>query len=200
MQSVLVIKRQANLDGRDSCTQINGAHRILEPPPRLSTFKQRGGLRNRGCTSSTVTIRVPISTTPKAIPNPPRFSTFKRRGGGSGIRRASSQWIRSKHLDQWCTCDLDLSFLSVFKQRGPFPCHVSLWTILPPAICPSPLFWSMWSLSHLIIHSPPAVCLASFHVNLPLKACPLYLISCSPSVDFPPPYVFPCNLSHTSPS
>jgi hypothetical protein len=42
MQSALVIKRQENLDERDSRARINDAHRIPEPP-RLSTFKRRGG-------------------------------------------------------------------------------------------------------------------------------------------------------------
>jgi hypothetical protein len=65
-------------------------------------------------------------------------------------------------------------------------CHLSI----------SPL-WSVWSLSHLIIHSPPAICPAPFHVSLPSRRAH-YISSPAPTTYCLPPCVFPCRLSHTS--
>jgi hypothetical protein len=80
------------------------------------------------------------------------------------------------------------------------PHYVILLSLLfPIAMCHlsiSPL-WSVWSLSHLIVHSPPAICPAPFHVSLPSR-CARYISSPTPTTYCLPPCVFPCCLSHTS--
>jgi hypothetical protein len=92
-----------------------------------------GGVRNRGRTSSTVTIGAPGSTTLKAIPDPPpAFLPLSRGGGGSGIRRASSQRPRSKRPDQRRSGDPILLSCSVLINVGPSP--------RLPCVPPSPLF------------------------------------------------------------
>jgi hypothetical protein len=113
-------KQQTDLDGRHPRAQINGVQAIPDPL-RLSTFKRRGGVQNPGCISPTATIIAPGSTAREAILDPPHLSTFKRRGGGSGIRGASFRWLRLKRPDQRRAGDPDLSLLSAFNQRGPFP-------------------------------------------------------------------------------
>jgi hypothetical protein len=91
MQNAPVVKRQANLDGRDQCARINDAHWILDPP-RLSTFKRRGG---GGCTpeSRGALLQWLQSESPdqRCIGNLdlPRLSSFNQRG--SFPRRVTSR-------------------------------------------------------------------------------------------------------------
>jgi hypothetical protein len=211
MQNAPVVKRQANLDGRDSRARINGAHRIPEPP-RLSTFKRRGGgPESRAHLFNGYDRSAQINDAQgDSGPPPPAFLPLSG-GGGSGIEDASLRRLRFERPDQRRTGNPDILCLSAFNQRGAplLLCHPAICS--PPDramrlapfspssssdICPSPLFWSMWSLSHLIIHSPPAMCPALFHVSLPLK-CAHYISSPAPSAYCLPPCVFPCNLSHT---
>jgi hypothetical protein len=56
-------------------------HIGFRSPPAFLPLSGGGGVRNRGHTSSTTTIRALGSTTRKVIPDPPCLSTFKRRGG-----------------------------------------------------------------------------------------------------------------------
>jgi hypothetical protein len=91
------------------------------PPPRLSTFKRKGGVRNQGHTSSTVEINTPGSMMLKAIPDPPYLSTFKRRGGGpeSGMHLPDDRDQRARINGAQAT--RASSILLCLTNMGPFP-------------------------------------------------------------------------------
>jgi hypothetical protein len=104
-----------------------------------------------------VPIGAPRSTTIKEILNPPCLSTFKRRGGPElGMQLSDGQdqcaWIN----DAWKIPSFSAALYLVIV--GPFLRYVtSLGNLSPVAMChrsASPL-WPLWSLPHLIIHSPP---------------------------------------------
>jgi hypothetical protein len=159
---VSVFNLKSTLDGRISRAQINDMHGIPEPP-RLSTFKRRGG----GGLESGVHLfngrdhDAQINGARGDSGPPPNLSTFKRRGGGSGIRRTSFRRPRSARPDQRRSAISSFSAALSFSQCGPL-------------FCPCGIF------PHLTIHSSSAMCPTPFHVSLPpLKASPLYLISCS---------------------
>jgi hypothetical protein len=161
-----VFKWKSILDGRISRARINYAHRIPEPP-RLSTFKRRGGGGSGigGAPLQRSRSERPDQRRSRRFRTPPPAFLPLSRGGGvrnqarifptAEIKAPGSTTLRRSHPSQ----------LLYFNQRGPFS---------PVAMCP-PI---STLLVHLIIHSPPATCSAPFHVSLPLKVCPLYLISC----------------------
>jgi hypothetical protein len=105
------------------------AHMGFRSPPRLSTFKRGGGggVRNRGCTSSTARSKMPGSTARRVIPDPPppRLSTFKRRGGGSGIEAHLSDGQDQSARINDAQAIPDILSHSAFNQRGPPPFVVS---------------------------------------------------------------------------
>jgi hypothetical protein len=120
-QNAPMVKRKANMDGRDPCTRINSTHRIPEPP-HPSTFKRRGGVRNERRTSPMAMIRAPRSTTHRQFWTPLAFlPLIKGGGGGFRIRHASSQRSRSKRSDQRRSGDPTLLSHSTFNQCGAFP-------------------------------------------------------------------------------
>jgi hypothetical protein len=118
---------------------------------------------------------------------PPAFLPLSGGGGGSGIDDASLRRLQFERPDQRRPGHPDIHCHSAFNQRGAPLCCV---------ILPSVLHLTTRSLSHLIIHSPPAMCPALFHVSLPLK-CVHYISSPAPFAYCLPPCVFSCNLSHT---
>jgi hypothetical protein len=195
-----------DLGGQDLRAQIYGQERIPEPP-HLSTFKRRGGgVRNRGRTSPTATIRAPGSTTHIGFQEPPRLSTFKRRGGGgSGIEGAPLRRLRSERPDQWRTGNPTLlsSLLlinvgpspAVSPPEPPLPCSLSSTSLhsmallqsivlLPAAMCPplstSPVHASSWHTFPFFSFSPDTSCQVFFISQLT-----------SPPPSVPPPYDFP---------
>jgi hypothetical protein len=96
---------------------------------------------------------MPGSMTRIGFWSPPAFLPLSG-GGGSRIRRASSQWPRSKNPDQWCSGNPILLSCSVFNRRGPFP-----------LLCHSPE-----------LHLPYCHVSHSFPRQPPIKMCPLYII------------------------
>jgi hypothetical protein len=144
-------------------------------PPAFLPLSGGGGVRNRRHISSMVLIGALGSMMLKAIPDPPCLSTFKQRGGGSGIGHAASQRPRSKHSDQRCSGDLTLLSRSTLNQCGAFPHCVTSRAASPCSLSSTPPHDVAPPQS--IVHSPPAMCPAHFHVNLPLIMCPLYFIS-----------------------
>jgi hypothetical protein len=112
----------------------------IPEPPRLSTFKQRGG----GPESGVHLFNGPdqsaqINGTLKAIPDPPCLSTFKRRGGGGGGVRNRAQLPNGRDLSTQINGARVIPSFSAalcLTNVGPSPCYVILLGHLSPvAMC-----------------------------------------------------------------
>ena len=123
--------------------QINGAQRFSDPPC-LSIFKRREGVRDRGCSSPTVQISAPGSTTVKSSSDPPRLSTFKRRGGGPGSHVQLSDGQNRSTQINGARVALPLLAIRCLTSVGPPPVISFFFCLSPAAMC-HPLTSPQWS-------------------------------------------------------
>jgi hypothetical protein len=201
--------------GRQGLERPDQRRTLDSGAPRLSTFKRRGGggPESRAHLSNGYDRSTWINGAQGDSRPPPRLSTFKRKRGGGPESRThlSDGYDRSTRINSAQAIQTSSVFLRLINMGPPFlSCHLAICSpphhamrfdpfspSSSPDICPSPLSWSMGSLPHLIIGSPPAMCPAPFHVSLPLKRAH-YISSPAPFAYCLSPCVFPCNLSHAS--
>jgi hypothetical protein len=123
-----VFKWKSILDGRISRARINGAHRIPEPP-RLSTFKRRGG---GGGPESGVHLfngrdqsaRINGAQGDSGPPPPPPLAFLPLSGGGGGVRNQARIFP---------TAEIKAPGSTALRRSHPSQllCFKSTWALLP---------------------------------------------------------------------
>jgi hypothetical protein len=201
MQNAPVVKRQANLDGRDLRAQINGAHWILEPPAFLP-LSGGGGSGIEGAPLDGYDQSAQINGAHR-IPDPPAFLPLRRGGGLESRAHLSDGYDQSTQINGAQAFRTSLSSLLLINVGPspvvsplelPLPCSLSstslhsmalsVHVLLPASMCPplsmSPVHASSWHTFSFFSFSPDTSCQVFFVSQL-----------ASPPPSVPPPYDFP---------